>query len=63
MSRTRVGWLGTFFSLSIQCIVKAYVFTQLWSVSVEGHPSGYPYGFVVCAIVCGFATLATIFIK
>jgi len=35
----------------------------LWSISIVGHPSGYPCGFIACAIVCGFAAVVTYFIK
>ncbi|KAJ3979897.1 hypothetical protein F5890DRAFT_817058 [Lentinula detonsa] len=34
----------------------------LWSASVEGHPSGYPCGFFVCAVVCTIAVFMTAFI-
>ncbi|KAF9075403.1 hypothetical protein BDP27DRAFT_1212386 [Rhodocollybia butyracea] len=35
----------------------------LWSASVEGHPTGYPFGFVICATVCAFAFGLTLFVK
>ncbi|KAF5371092.1 hypothetical protein D9757_010815 [Collybiopsis confluens] len=35
----------------------------IWSASVEGHPSGYPLGFVVCASTCVLAMMSTAFIE
>ncbi|KAJ3806902.1 major facilitator superfamily domain-containing protein [Lentinula aff. lateritia] len=34
----------------------------LWSVSVEGHPSGYPCGFLVCTVMCIVTVAMTVFI-
>jgi len=36
---------------------------QLWSVSVEGNPGGYPLGFLVCSAVCALAVLQSFWIK
>ncbi|KAJ3771857.1 hypothetical protein FB446DRAFT_644542 [Lentinula raphanica] len=33
----------------------------IWSASVDGHPSGYPCGFVVCTILSAIALITTIF--
>ncbi|EIM88851.1 major facilitator MFS-1 [Stereum hirsutum FP-91666 SS1] len=35
----------------------------LWSVSVEGNPSGYPIGFWVCAAVCALSVLHSMLIR
>jgi hypothetical protein len=40
-----------------------YIFTQVWSLSIEGNPNGYPLGFFVCAGFCGIALLHSFFIR
>lgn len=35
----------------------------LWSASIEGNPSGYPIGFIVCATACGLAVFQSLFIR
>ncbi|EJD01298.1 major facilitator superfamily MFS-1 [Fomitiporia mediterranea MF3/22] len=35
----------------------------LWSVSVDGNPSGYPFGFIVCAGVTAVAIALSFFIR
>ena len=36
---------------------------KLWSVSVDGHPNGYPLGFLVCSVVCALAVIQSFWIK
>jgi MFS family permease len=35
----------------------------LWSVSIEGNPSGYPYGFLACGAFCSLAVLHSYMIR
>lgn len=63
MFGTRFGWLGTFSPIYGYSSVTSLFVVKLWSVSIEEHPSGYPAGFVVCAIVCVLAAVATVCIK
>ncbi|KAL5530280.1 hypothetical protein ACEPAF_6537 [Sanghuangporus sanghuang] len=35
----------------------------LWSVSVDGNPSGYPFGFIVCSAVTAIAVALSFFIR
>ncbi|KAF5343431.1 hypothetical protein D9758_011854 [Tetrapyrgos nigripes] len=35
----------------------------IWSISIEGNPSGYPLGFMICAGACGLAVLHSFFIR
>ncbi|KAG7447881.1 major facilitator superfamily MFS-1 [Guyanagaster necrorhizus] len=35
----------------------------LWSVSIDGNPSGYPFGFIAVGAVCGIAVLHSFLIR
>lgn len=35
----------------------------LWVTSVEGDPSGYSLGFIVCSVVCALAILQSFMIR
>jgi len=35
----------------------------LWVTSVEGDPSGYSFGFIVCSVVCALAILQSFMIR
>lgn len=36
---------------------------QLWSVSIQDNPSGYPLGFLVCAGVCALSVVQSFMIR
>jgi len=44
-------------------IVLQIIGGYLWATSVEGDPSGYSFGFIVCSIVCALAILQSFMIR
>jgi hypothetical protein len=44
-------------------IVSQIIGGYLWVTSVEGDPSGYSFGFVVCSVICALAILQSFMIR
>jgi hypothetical protein len=56
-----VSWRCIF--LSDFVLLKQIALFQMWAISIRDDPSGYYFGFVVCAGVCAMSLLQSFFIR